>query len=137
MINGVITGKLSNLRQRLDELRTLYPLSQERLQEWLVLRAVERDLQVAVEIVVDVCQRLMSLAGQPPAATSRAAVEGCVSLGVLSAAAPYRQMVGFRNLVVHRYEFVAPEVLLELVNCHLDDFEQFIAEVLDYVDRQT
>ena len=136
MINGVVTGKLANLRLLLDELRTLHPLSPERLQEWLVVRAVERDLQVAVEIVVDVCQRLLSLAGHPPAASSRGAIEGCVSLGVLDSAYPYRQMVGFRNLVVHRYEFVAPEVLLELVNHHLDDFEQFIAEVMAYVDRQ-
>lgn len=136
MINGVITGKLTNLRQRLSELRTLSPLTPERLQEWLVPRAVERDLQVSVEIVIDVCQRLLSLAGLPPAATSREAVEGCVSLGVLASPEPYRQMVGFRNMVVHRYEFVDTEVLLRLVNHHLPDFDRFQQEVLDYVERQ-
>lgn len=136
MINGVITGKLTNLRQRVHELATLVPLTSERLQEWLVLRAVERDLQVAVEIVIDVCQRLISLAGLPPAASSRDAVEGCVALGALSSPEPYRQMVGFRNMVVHRYEFVEAEVLLKLVNHHLPDFDRFIQEVLDYVDRQ-
>ena len=136
MINGVVSGKLTNLRQRLDELRTLYPLTEERLGEWLVLRAVERDLQVAVEIVIDVCQRLISLAGRPPASNSREAVEGCVALGALESAEPFRQMVGFRNIVVHRYEFVAPEVLLTLVNDHLGDFERFIEEVMAYVERQ-
>ena len=136
MINGVVSGKLTNLQQRLDELRSLYPLTLEKLQEWLVLRAVERDLQVAVEIVIDVCQRLLSLSGRPPAATAREAVEGCVGLGVLGESEPYRQMVGFRNIVVHRYEFVNPDILLTLVNPHLDDFERFVTEVLAYVGRE-
>lgn len=129
-------GTLSNLQQRLAELRTLYPLTEERLQEWLVLRAVERDLQVAVEIVIDVCQRLLALADHPPASLARDAVEGCVSLGILSVSEPYRQMVGFRNMIVHRYEYVEAEVLLRLVNHHLGDFERFVEEVLTYVDRQ-
>lgn len=137
MINGVVSGKLTNLQQRLDELGSLSPLTLEKLQDWLVLRAVERDLQVAVEIVIDVCQRLISLAGRPPAASAREAVEGCVALGVLSEAEPYRQMVGFRNIVVHRYEFVNPDILLALVNHHLADFERFIEEVLAYVGRQS
>ncbi|MFA5507044.1 MAG: DUF86 domain-containing protein [Vulcanimicrobiota bacterium] len=136
MINGVISGKLTNLRLRLDELRTLAPLTEERLQDWLVARAVERNLQVAVEIVIDVCQRLVSLAGRPPASTSREAIEGCVALGVLSAPEPYRRMVGFRNIVVHRYEFVDQGLLLTLVNDHLGDFERFIEEVMSYVERQ-
>jgi uncharacterized protein YutE (UPF0331/DUF86 family) len=136
MINGVITGKLTNLQQRVAELATLSPLTEERLQEWMVLRAVERDLQVAVEIVIDVCQRLISLAGRAPASSSREAVEGCVALGALSSAEPYCRMVGFRNIIVHRYEFVEPGVLLRLVNDHLEDFQRFIEEVLAYVDRQ-
>lgn len=137
MINGVVTGKLTNLQQRLAELRTLYPLTEERLQEWMVLRAVERDLQVAVEIVIDVCQRLISLAGLPPASSSREAVEGCVTLGALSSADPYRHLVGFRNIIVHRYESVQPEILLRLVNEHLEDFERFVQEVLTYASRSS
>lgn len=136
MINGVISGKLTNLRQRLDELRTLAPLTEERLEEWLVLRAVERDLQVAVEIVIDVCQRILSLAGMPPVSTASDAVESCASLGAISSPEPYRQMVGFRNIVVHRCEFVDPKLLLTLVNDHLGDFDRFLEEVMSYVDRQ-
>ena len=74
--------------------------------------------------------------GTSPAATAREAVEGCVGLGVLGESEPYRQMVGFRNIVVHRYEFVNPDILLTLVNHHLDDFERFVTEVLAYVGRE-
>lgn len=72
----------------------------------------------------------------PPAATAREAVEACASLGAISSAEPFSHMVGFRNIVVHRYEFVDPNILLKLVNQHLGDFDRFVEEVLTYVDRQ-
>lgn len=34
--------------------------------DWRTRRAIERDLQVLVEIVLDVCQRLISLANEVP-----------------------------------------------------------------------
>ena len=42
-------------------------------------RAVERDLQIAVEALIDVCHRVLSLKGSPPAATSRAALADIVN----------------------------------------------------------
>lgn len=136
MQNGVLTGKLNNLEQVLAELRSLTPLTEERLRaEWLVKRAVERDLQVAVEIVLDVCHRLIALSSQAPAASSREALERCQQLGALTSADQYKPLVGFRNLVVHRYESVEPAVLVSIVNHHLTDFERFRDEVLTYADE--
>lgn len=134
MLNGVIVGKLRNLEGVLRELRSLVPLTEERVEsEWLVRRAVERDLQVGVEIVLDICHRLLALAGRAPAATSREALETCVDLGVLESLEPYSRMVGFRNLVVHRYDRIDPAILVNIVNDHLDDFERFRDEVTAYV----
>ena len=105
MFNGVIIGKLRNLDEVTGELRSLGSLTTQRLaDEWLVRRAVERCLQVGVEILLDVCHRILALSGKTPAATSREAIEGCVALGVLSGMEPYGEMVGFRNMVVHRYD---------------------------------
>jgi hypothetical protein len=39
-------------------------------------------------------------------------------------------MVQFRNFVVHRYERIDTEILVEIVNNRLDDFEKFRDEVL-------
>lgn len=54
---------------------------------------MERDLKVLVEIVIGICQRLLTLHDQTPAPTSRDAVERCVQLGVLSDDTAYRKMV--------------------------------------------
>ena len=90
MVNGVIAQKLQTLDEILIELRSLGPVDAAGLRDdWRTRRAIERDLQVLVEIVIDVCQRLISLAGQSPATTGADAVARCVQMGALSEDAAY------------------------------------------------
>ncbi len=136
-INGVVLQKLQTLDQILAELRSLGKVSTKQLDdEWQTQRAVERDLQLLVEIVIDTCQRLISLAGQTPATTGREAVSRCVQMGVLSDVGAYGKMVQFRNFIVHRYERVDVVILVDMVNRRLPDFERFRDEVLAYVRAQ-
>ena len=94
MLNGVILRKLEALDRTLEELRSLGTIDVGSLEgDWRTARAVERDLQVLVEIVIDVCQWLISLAGESPAPSGAGAVERCVELGALSEYEPYGQMV--------------------------------------------
>ena len=121
----------------LAELRSAGAPGPEALaRDWKPRRAVERDLQILVEVLIDVCQRLLSLAGQPPATSGAEAVRRCVSLGVLSSEEHYRRMVQFRNFVVRRYDAVRPEVLAGILRGHLDDFERFRREILAHVRRE-
>lgn len=43
-----------------------------------------------------------------------------------------RQMVSFRNRVVHLYWDVDDEIVYRILQENLDDFETYIAYVLDY-----
>jgi uncharacterized protein YutE (UPF0331/DUF86 family) len=134
MINGVILNKLQSLDEVLAELQSLGVVTTDQLDaDWRTRRAVERDLQVLVEIMIDICQRFLSLADRTPAATATEAMQRCVEMGVLSDYANYRRMVQFRNFIVHRYERIDLSILVEIVNRHLKDFERFKKEVLDYV----
>jgi uncharacterized protein YutE (UPF0331/DUF86 family) len=136
MINGVIVQKLQTLDEVLLELRTLGQIDADQLREdWRTRRAIERDLQVLVEIVIDVCQRIISLAGQTPATTGVDAVERCIRLGALSNSQAYRNMVRFRNFIVHRYDRVEADVLVDMVNHRLSDFELFRTDILAYVQE--
>ena len=136
MINGVILQKLQTLDEVLAELRSLGNVSVDRLNDdWQMRRAIERDLQIAVEIVIDVCQRILSLAGQTPATTSGDVITRCIQLGALTDEDAYRKMVQVHNFIVHRDERVDLAILADMVNCRLGDFEQFRDEVLAYVQR--
>lgn len=132
-LNGILLRKLRVIEQVLAELQSLGPLSAAQLQaDWKIRRAVERELQIAIEAMIDVCQRILSEKGQTPATTAAEAIKRCVQLGVLSDEQPYRRMVQFRNFIVHQYEEVSPAILAELVNHRLNDFQQFIREVRAY-----
>jgi len=134
MLNGIIIQKLQTLDEVLTELRSLGNINAGQLTaEWRTQRAIERDLQVLVEVVIDVCQRLISLAGQTPATMGGDAVERCIQLGALSDDEAYRQMVRFRNFIVHRYDRIEVTVLVDVVNHRLPDFERFKEDVLNYV----
>ena len=136
MLNGVIAQKLQTLDQVLIELRSLGEVDVAQLRDdWRTRRALERDLQILVEIVVDVCQRLISLAGQTPAATGADAIIRCVQLGALSDDEAYRNMVRFRNFIVHRYEQIEVGILATVVNRRLGDFDRFRDEILAHVLR--
>ena len=138
MINGVIANKLQSLDAVLVELRTLGRVSTQQLdQDWKTKKAIERNLQILLEIVIDVCQRLLSLAGQTPATTGRDAVDRAVKSGFIQPNEAYFKMVQFRNFLVHRYEHVDNAILVGMVNQRLTDFEWFRDDVMDYVRKTT
>lgn len=137
MENGIILSKLQSLEETLAELRTLGKVTTAQLRsDWRTRRAVERDLQVLVEVVIDICQRIIALSGQAPAPTSADAVARCIRMGALSDNDSYRKMVQFRNFVVHRYERIDVEILAEIVNNRLVDFEIFRNEALRYATEK-
>ncbi|MBA7671991.1 hypothetical protein ES703_80162 [subsurface metagenome] len=136
MLNGVILRKLQSLDSTLEELYSLRPVTLDQLKDdWRTLRAAERDLQILIEIVVDVCQRLISMTGETPAATGAEAVKRCVELGALSDSETYRKMIQFRNFIVHRYEQVDPSIVVSILNHNLDDFKGFRAQILSFMKK--
>ncbi len=133
MKNGVVLKKLESLDGTLNELRSLGEVSVAQLDgDWRTRRAIERDLQVLVEIVIDVCQRIIALSGQTPATSGAEAVERCCQMGVLTKNEAYENMVRFRNFVVHRYERIDVNILVDIVANRLRDFELFRDEILKY-----
>lgn len=134
MKNGILLQKLSVIEQSVNQLRSLAPLSVSDFEtDWRTLRAVERLLQIGVEAVIDICQRILTLEQQSPASSGGEAVRRCVEIGVLGSEEPYRQMVQFRNFIVHRYEQVEIEILVGILNRHLTDFDRFREEIRRYL----
>ena len=134
MINGVGAQKLQALDLMLAELRTLDVVSAKTLRtDWQQRRAIERNLQVLVEVVIDVCQRLVMLTGQSPATSGADAIERCIQIGALTPDETHTRMVRLRNFLVHRYEHIDPGIPANMVNRHLGDFEKFRNEILAYV----
>ena len=132
--NGVIQRKFALLDKQLLQLQKhVKGVDLDSFKsDWAMRSMSERALQVMVEIVIDVAERIIALENAGPAATSAEAIEKLVELNVLKSAQPYSDMVRFRNLIVHQYEEIDPTLLYDIIINKLDNFRQFRNEI----DRQ-
>jgi len=134
--NGVIEKKLALLDDYYLKAQTLVPASHEALaRNWERQKAIERVLQVMVEIMIDIADRFIALHNHPPAATSAESMQKLKELGIISDAGIYAQIVRFRNFIVHRYEQVDSEIMYAIMTNHLDDFLKYIREIHDFITR--
>lgn len=128
--NGVILKKLSVMDDEVSRLRGLGDVTAPSLDgDHFLKHGIERALQICVEVVIDIAQRILSLEGRPPAPTAFDALSGLEAMGIIASAERYRRMVQFRNFVVHRYERVDSAVLVDILRHHLDDLTAFRDEV--------
>jgi len=130
-LNSVINRKLALLDSQVGKLEThlknvSYP---EFSENWVLRSMAERALQVAIEIMIDIAERLIASEGAGPVATAPDAIEKLVELGILGSEQPYVKMVRFRNLIVHEYEEIDPKMLFELATERLTDFRRFRDEI--------
>jgi uncharacterized protein YutE (UPF0331/DUF86 family) len=96
--------------------------------------AAERHLQVAIQSCLDIGSILLSDAPQPPT-TYRAIFPALAQIGVLPADSAERlaDMAAFRNVLVHPYIEVDPELLHAYVQEGLDDLERYTRYVAKYL----
>lgn len=129
--NGIVQRKLALLDQQVMKIEGyIGKMTREQFsQDWAARTLSERAIQVCAEIMIDVAERIIALAGAGPTATAAEAVDKLVQLKVLSQPEPYRSMVRMRNIIVHGYEEVNPDVLYDVVTNRLGDFRQFRDEI--------
>lgn len=131
--NGVIQVKIEHIEERVLKLRNLHPLSSETLQQDFFLKSgIERTLQVCIEAVIDIAERIIALQNLSPVTTSFAALVKLEDLGIIASAEKYRKIVQFRNFIVHKCESVANEELLSVCKNNLSDFDDYIKEIQSY-----
>jgi len=129
--NGVIQRKFTLLDKHLLELQKyLKDVSFTTFEsDWSLRCMAERSLQVMVEIVIDIAERIIAIENAGPAATSIEALEKLEKLRVIKSAQSYADMIKFRNLIVHQYEEIDPEIVFNIAKNKLDSFRMFRDEI--------
>jgi uncharacterized protein YutE (UPF0331/DUF86 family) len=135
MKNGIIARKLTEMEETLRRLREHLPTNYEEFsKDWARQKVVERALQIMIEAMIDIGERLIALTGGSPAETSVAVMERLQALGVIQSATRYGPMVRFRNFLVHQYEQVDLSIVHGIITKKLGDVEAFADEVKTYVE---
>ena len=97
---------------------------------------VEHGLQLCAQNAIDVATHLVSAAGFD-APDYTAAIDRLTEMGVLPIefGARFRDVAGFRNMLVHQSTRVDLAVVSQVLGENLDDFEEFARLVERHLDR--
>jgi len=132
----VIRRHLTDLRESLEVLGARSGLSRDELDsDTELLWVVERGLQLCAQNALDIATHIAASQGRdvPDYAS---AIDELGRLGVLDRefAREFRNIAGFRNILVHGYLDVDLEVLHRLLSQRLGDFESFAAQVETFIE---
>ena len=99
--NGVILKKFAIMDDEIARMRALGDVTTTLLDgDHFLKHGIERALQICVEVVVDVAQRILALENRLPAPTAFDALKGLEAIGIITSTERYRTMIQFRNFVV-------------------------------------
>lgn len=128
--NGIIEDKLRIIERKLEEIRSWKIDSFEDFQQSTLLQnAAERALQVAIEVMIDISERILSLKKIPPRNTAAENITQLQKLNIIKPVPEYSDMIKFRNFIVHRYEKIDLEIVYAILKNKLTLFESFIEDV--------
>lgn len=132
-----ILAKIDQLDTYSAELQEIAPKSFAEYQRVEKKRACERLLQVSIEVVIDICNLLVSGLRLGLPAEEQDLFRKLLKADVLSKGMgeKLREMRGFRNILVHEYAQVDDRLVYEAVKTRLGDLALFRREVLTYLKR--
>ena len=133
----IVRRHLAALRESLQVLAARNDVSLEELNaDTELLWVVERGLQLCAQNSLDIATHIAASRGRdvPDYAS---AIDELGRLGVLehSFVQEFRNVAGFRNVLVHGYLDVDLDVLHTLLHERLGDFESFAVRVEAYLDN--
>lgn len=136
---SLILKKIAALDTYLEQISPYSELSSDAYRaDWKTQRIIERTLQMMIETCVDIATHIISDASlrtpENYADTFRVLSENGIISAELSVS--LEKMVKFRNVVVHQYEAVDPEIVIAILKKHLVEFPRFKDVLLQYVKRQ-
>ena len=124
----LVLRKLAELEEYLEQIKEYANVSAEEYsKEWRTQRIVERTLQIMIELCADIAGHIISDRGyRVPtsyADTFRVLYEKDILTKDLFET--MEKISKFRNIIVHHYDSVAPEIVVNILRKDLDDFLAF------------
>ncbi len=139
----MIDKKLINRKlRRIEELlRELSLVQVDTLSDFkqnvVVKRFIERNIQLAIEQMSDICKHLVSGLdlGEPETYAECFDFLAQHAIVTRKKAAVFKDMVRFRNILIHAYEGVDDSLVYAIYKKKLKDFTAFIMAIRTYLIR--
>jgi uncharacterized protein YutE (UPF0331/DUF86 family) len=136
----LILRKLANLEEyeaQVSEFRGVTVAAYQA--DWKTQRIVERTLQMAVEACADVANHVIADRHLRVPSTYAEAFEILGEAGVLrqELAQAMVRMARFRNILVHDYARIDPDILVGILGQRLGDFARFRESIVEWLDQSS
>jgi uncharacterized protein YutE (UPF0331/DUF86 family) len=130
----VIKNKLIHLEEYINDLDAYHDLTLEELKNDKVLfRYLERTLHLAVEAVLDIGGHIISDERLGSPSFNSEIIEILAENNIIKENVDdYIEMAKFRNIIVHDYADIDPEILLKIVQEKTDDLKAIFKWYRDY-----
>lgn len=137
MKNHVLEKLLQGLKENLDHLRQKESVSLERyLNDWEVRRIVERELQLAIQTVIDMGARIIAQKRLGAPENAKAIFHILLENDLIEAGLSQKlqELVDFRNELVHEYRDIDNPTVYSYLHkapSALKSFGELIAKLLE------
>jgi len=134
----LIEKKLRNIENFLREVRSV---DVRRFDEFsnnvVVKRFIERNIELAIEQMIDVCKHFVSGLNLREPETYSDCFDILAEQGIIpkKITGVFKAMVKFRNLLIHAYDGVDDSITYDIYKKHLRDFRKFIDIIREYLIR--
>lgn len=102
------------------------------------LSAVERNLQVAIECILDIGNHIIAEKGFETPEDNEDIIRILGDEGVIPSgfSERIRGIAGFRNILIHEYTGIDYRLLYDYLRYRLDDFREFAMHISTYLDKE-
>lgn len=134
-----ILTKVDELDSYLEELEGIKPIEfEDYVNSVEKKRACERLLQISIEVLIDICNILISelklgIPSDEDEVFSKLENKKIISKKMSDI---LKEMKGFRNILVHKYGAVDNEIIFEMLNEKLGDFDKFKNEIILFLNKK-
>jgi uncharacterized protein YutE (UPF0331/DUF86 family) len=135
----VINTRLRRLEKALQVLQQSSKLTYEELiSNDVLLSAIERNLQVAIECVLDIGNHIIAEKGFESPDDNEDIIRILGNEGIVPSdfAESIKDIAGFRNILVHEYTGIDYGLLHNYLVNRLDDFRKFARYISAYLEKE-
>jgi uncharacterized protein YutE (UPF0331/DUF86 family) len=135
-VPDVIESKLSFLREYLSDLEEYKAVSLTAYRKSKKdQRFVERTLQLACECCLDMASHIISRRGMREPKDNKDLFTVLFENGIISEPTlnAMIKMAKFRNIIVHDYARIEPEIIIGILQLNTDDLKRYGQEIIAYL----
>lgn len=128
MIGDIIYNKIEIIERCIKRIHEVYEGNFENLKDYTKQDSIILNIQRACEATIDLAMHIISEKKLGIPQSSRDAFEILNNNKIIDDKITKRlkAMVGFRNIAVHNYQAVNIEIVKEIIEKHIGDFQEFI-----------